>query len=167
MAGNPNMKQGAPSVNPGGRSREQRSAARHQASLIQKLTGNGKLTAEFALALLIAGGQPDADDGEDAEVMRKLAERTLRRYGLEKAPITVEDKKWAAKYLDDRGLGKPEVSIDVTSDGRAVGSVSLLPIELPALTDEQLEAWRAKLRAARNAALEAGSPPNDGVGDAG
>lgn len=145
MPGNPNMKPGAPSVNPGGRSREQRSAARQQARRIQELTGNGNATAEFAFALLIAGGQPDPED-PDGDFVAKLAAKTLRKYGLHDAPITVEDKKWAAKYLDDRGLGKPEVSIDVTSDGHAVGTVTLLPIDLPAMTDAQLEDWQRQLR---------------------
>lgn len=145
MPGNPNMKSGAPSVNPGGRSREQRSAARQQARRIQELTGNGNATAEFAFALLIAGGQPDPED-PDGDFVAKLAAKTLRKYGLHDKPITVEDKKWAAKYLDDRGLGKPEVSIDVTSDGHAVGTVTLLPIDLPAMTDAQLEDWQRQLR---------------------
>jgi hypothetical protein len=145
MPGNPNMKSGAPSVNPGGRSREQRSAARQQARRIQELTGNGNATAEFAFALLIAGGAPDPED-PDGDLVAQLAAKTLRKYGLHDKPITVEDKKWAAKYLDDRGLGKPEVSIDVTSDGHAVGTVTLLPIDLPAMTDAQLEDWQRQLR---------------------
>lgn len=146
MPGNPNMKAGAPSVNPGGRSREQRSAARQQAALIQKLTGNGKLTAEFALALLIAGGEPDNDDPEDAEVMRKLAGRTLKRYGLKPEAVTLWDKKWAAQYLDDRGLGKPVVDIDITTDGNPVGTVSLIPVDLSSLTDAQLAEVKQRVR---------------------
>ncbi len=142
--------------NPGGRSREQRSAARQQAAMIQKLTGNGKLTAEFALAVLIAGGEPDAEDGEDGEIMRKLAERTLRRYRIKPDEVTLRDKQWAATYLDDRGLGKPDVSIDI--DGNAVGTVSLIPVDLGALTDEQLAAAKERVRAAR----EAPPPPGDG-----
>ena len=122
MPGNPNMKAGAPSVNPGGRSREQRSAARQQARRIQELTGNGNATAEFAFALLIAGGQPDPED-PNGDFVAQLAAKTLRKYGLHDKPITVEDKKWAAKYLDDRGLGKPEVSIDVTSAAAVLGPI--------------------------------------------
>lgn len=162
MAGNPNMKTGAPSVNPGGRSREQRSAARQQAAMIQKLTGNGKLTAEFALAVLIAGGEPDAEDGEDGEIMRKLAERTLRRYRIKPDEVTLRDKQWAATYLDDRGLGKPDCAIDITTDGNAVGTVSLIPVDLGALTDEQLAAAKERVRAAREAL-----PPGDGGDPAG
>lgn len=126
--------------NPGGRSREQRSAARQQAAHIQRLTGNGKLTAEFALAVLIAGGEPEGDTPEDVEVMRKLAERTARRFKIEPDQVTLRDRQWAAQYLDDRGLGKPVVDVDVTSDGQAVGSISLIPVNLGTLTDAQLEA---------------------------
>jgi hypothetical protein len=141
--------------NPGGRSREQRSAARQQASFIQRTLGNGQKTAEFYIALLFAGGQPDPED-PDGDVVVKLAEKTLRRYGLVATDVTVQDKKDAAKYLDDRGLGKPELSIDLTSDGNAVGTVSLIPVDLGALTDEQLAEVKRRVRAAR----EASSPPD-------
>jgi hypothetical protein len=158
MAGNPNMKDGAPSVNPGGRSREQRSAARQQARRIQELTGNGARTAEFAFAVLIAGGVADPED-PDGDVVVQLAAKTMRKYGLHDKPITVEDKKWAAKYLDDRGLGKPEVSIDITSDGNAVGTLSLIPVDLGTLTDEQLAEVKRKVREAL--------PPDTGGDDPG
>ncbi len=164
MAGNPNMKPGAPSVNPGGRTREQRSAARQQARMIQERTGNGSLMVDFAIAVLLAGGEVD---DVDADLVAGMAKKALKRFGLAPDQVTLRDRQWATEYLSDRGLGKPVVDVDITSDGRAVGSVSLLPIELPALTDEQLEAWRAKLRGAREAALEAGSPPGDGAGDPG
>lgn len=150
----PNQFQPGKSPNPGGRSREQRSAARQQARRIQELTGNGNATAEFAFALLIAGGAADPED-PDGDVVVKLAAKTLRKYGLHDQPITVDDKKWAAKYLDDRGLGKPEVSIDVTSDGNAIGTLSLIPVDLGTLTDEQLAEVKRRVR-------EALPPADDG-----
>ena len=140
------------SPNPGGRSREQRSAARQQARLIQEMTGNGKLMAEFAVAVLIAGGRPDEAD-PDADVVAKLAERNLRRFGLSPDQVTLRDRQWATEYLSDRGLGKPVV--DITTDGNAVGSVSLIPVDLGTLTDEQLAAVKKRVR-------EALPPADDG-----
>lgn len=135
----PNQFKPGQSGNPGGRTREQRSAARQQARLIQEMTGNGKLMAEFAVAVLIAGGRPDESD-PDADVVAKLAERNLRRFGLSPDQVTLRDRQWATEYLSDRGLGKPVVDVDVTSDGQAVGSISLIPVNLGTLTDAQLEA---------------------------
>jgi hypothetical protein len=145
---------GQPSANPGGRSREQRSAARQQAAHIQKLTGNGKLTAEFAFAVLIAGGEPEADNPDDLEIMQKLVDRTARRFRIVPGEVTIRDRQWAAQYLDDRGLGKPVVDIDITSDGQAVGTVSLIPVKLDRLTDDQLEAVDRQIAEAL--------PPDDG-----
>lgn len=151
----PNQFQAGKSPNPGGRSREQRSAARHQASTIQRLTGNGEETARFAFALLIAGREIDPED-PDGDIVVELAKKTMRRYGVTRAEVTLEDKKWAAKYLDDRGLGKPEVSIDVTSDGNAIGTVSLIPVDLGMLTDEQLAEVKRRVREALPPADETG-----------
>ena len=123
--------------NPGGRSREQRSAARQQARMIQERTGNGSLMVDFAISVLLAGGEVD---DADADLVAAMAKKALRRFGLAPDQVTLRDRQWATEYLSDRGLGKPVVDVDVTSDGQAVGSISLIPVNLGTLTDAQLEA---------------------------
>jgi hypothetical protein len=66
----------------------------------------------------------------------------------------------AGKEVLDRGWGKAQQSVDVTSGGVPVGSVGVVPVNLGGLTDAQLAALRQQLQ-------EAEPPPDDGAGDAG
>ena len=150
------FKQGA-TGNPGGRSREQRSAARQQARMIQERTGNGSLMVDFAISVLLAGGEVD---DADADLVAAMAKKALRRFGLAPDQVTLRDRQWATEYLSDRGLGKPVVDVDITTDGNAVGTVSLIPVDLGTLTDEQLAAVKKRVR-------EALPPADDGSGEPG
>lgn len=66
----------------------------------------------------------------------------------------------AGKEVLDRGWGKAQASVDVTSGGAPIAGGTLVPIAVQGLTDEQLVALRRELE-------EAEPPPDDGDGDAG
>lgn len=64
-----------------------------------------------------------------------------------------KDQIAAAKWLAERGYGRPHQSIDVTSDGKPVGSATVT-VSLPTgqMTDAELAAMREALE-------KAGAPP--------
>lgn len=65
----------------------------------------------------------------------------------------------AGKEVLDRGWGKAQASVDVTSGGEPIGAGALVPIGIAGLTDDQLAALQRELE-------DADPPPDDGDGDA-
>jgi hypothetical protein len=147
------------SANPGGRPKAQADAARKLALYIQQETDEGRLLADFALAILLVDSnpQPGRPLAEESARRRKLAE-----WGIKPEDVTLLDRRWAQEWLGERGLGKALQFIDVTNDDEA--GAELVPIDLSGLTLGELKDLRRRLKAG-DAAED--SPAADDAGDEG
>lgn len=121
---NPNWKAGV-SGNPAGTSRQQQNSARAIAMYIRKETRDGAEIADFALAVLRAGGVNAAS----GPVMHGLTD------------VTMQDKRWAADFLMDRCFGRAPQTIEIQTDGEPVPAIVLTGV-----TDADLDAAERVLR---------------------
>ena len=73
-------------------------------TMCQKLTGNGRDLLDFAYGVLMASEKTKmiTSYGKERE--------TLTYHGME---VTMNDKKWAAEFLANRGFGRAEQHINV------------------------------------------------------
>ena len=82
--------------------------------------------------------KPGALPGNAQALFKKAMQRNAlnaqalaRVRGMLKPDADPEDFKWAWKEAADRGFGKPQQAVDVTSKGDKLPGVILLPAELP------------------------------------
>lgn len=80
---------------------------------------------------------------------------------------TARDQISAAAWLTDRGFGRPQQTVDVTSAGEKVGGGQVVvPLPVAEMSDEALANVRATLERATGGVLlddddpEAGDPPD-------
>ena len=103
-------------------------AAKVMARMIQERTRDGAALVEFVAAVF--------------EYNSTNAGPFLASHGI--AEVTLEDKKWAATWLSDRGFGRPLQSIDLTGEAAPWPAI-LLPASL---TDAEIDAAEKALEVA-------------------